>query len=227
LPDTIEELETFHKYDNELIDLPKNLKKLHINGLFNKNVDNLPESLEELDLVGTNFDKPIVYLPKSLKKLSIGYNFNHELNTKNLPENLEYLKIYGSFDMDLSDLPKSTNTLCIHSKMKVNLSNISPYVETLIIDDSTISESLVVCDLPETIKQLILNSHYIEIINLPNKLEYLEVSYLSIIKSMDLLNMMNNKIQMYVRDIPQKDYDKFVSKISDNIVLLSNRIRKY
>jgi len=223
-PDTIEELEIYHMFNNDLNTLPKKLKKLHIDSLFNKNINKLPESLEELNLIGTKFDQPIECLPKSLKKLCLGYRFNHDLNTNNLPSSLEYLQVYGLFDKDLNDLPKNTKTLCIHSKMNINLSKISKYVETLIINDSTISESLIICDLPENIKRLILNSHYIEIINLPNSLEYLELSYLSIMDKYDILNNMTNKLNLYVRNIPQNRYNDFKSKLSDKIELLN---RKY
>lgn len=50
---------------------------------FNSSVDNLPKSLQHLQL-GTNFNKPVENLPESLQYLMFGEKFNRPVD--NLPE---------------------------------------------------------------------------------------------------------------------------------------------
>jgi hypothetical protein len=59
---------------------------------FNKPLDNLPPSLERLDIISEHFNCSLDYLPLSLKYLTISSNkFTSSLN--NLPPGLEMLSI--------------------------------------------------------------------------------------------------------------------------------------
>jgi len=55
-------------YKNEQVDNLPNIKKLVIYNSFNQNIDNLPASLEVLE-IRSDFHKTINHLPSSLKVL--------------------------------------------------------------------------------------------------------------------------------------------------------------
>ena len=95
---------------------------------FNKNVDNLPKSVEEISF-GNNFNKHVNMLPPKIKKLTFGNNFNKNidllppiLNTlsfgkdfsmslNNLGKNVKILKLKYCYDMFLNKLPQLTHII--------------------------------------------------------------------------------------------------------------------
>jgi hypothetical protein len=127
----------FELYDNINLDkLHNGLRNLVIictndydyNNKFNKSLENLPQSLETLEIISAQFNQPLDLLPISLKCLSIrSNNFNQSLS--NLPSNLYYLLIDISdkyrnctyLNDNLMNLPEGLKELSITS-LKLHIS---------------------------------------------------------------------------------------------------------
>ncbi len=98
---------------NQTINLKKSyIKKITFvkDSLFNQLVDNLPESLEYLEL-GDNFNQPVDSLPKTLVKLIIGNVFNQPVD--NLPNTLKHLELGDTFNYPVDNLPSGLEYLNI------------------------------------------------------------------------------------------------------------------
>ncbi len=157
-------------FNHPLYYLPNNLTHLVFleNSDFNHPIDNLPLTLEFLELNGY-FNYPLNNLPDNLKYLKIGGDFSHPLD--NLPDNLKYLIIRGSFSHPLNNLPENLNYLLITlNSYNYNLDNLPSelkYLNIFLFD--------------------IFNGDFN---NLPKKLEYLNItsySYGFYKKKLDLL----------------------------------------
>lgn len=124
-------LEFNEKQNIELDKLHNGLKSLVIANAyttyekgFNQPINNLPNTLESLQIISTYFNQPIDFLPLSLKKLTISSNFFNQ-SLQNLPPNLEYLRLdvcdsYGSYKFlkdDLMNLPSELKKLYISKKI--------------------------------------------------------------------------------------------------------------
>jgi hypothetical protein len=90
---------------------------------FDKSLDNLPPTLQNLEIISYTFNKPINLLPQSLTTLTIRSNcFNQSLS--NLPNNLYSLTIdteskYGGYTYltdELMNLPEGLKELTITTK---------------------------------------------------------------------------------------------------------------
>jgi len=109
-------------FNDELIDLPKDVKTIVFKenfkkpSRFNKPVNNLPESLTHLTF-GWEFNQPVNNLPKGITHLTFGWIFNQPVD--NLPENLTHLTFGCDFDQPLNNLPKNLT----HLKFGVSFSN--------------------------------------------------------------------------------------------------------
>ena len=99
-------------FDYDISCLPNCIKKIifPINSDFNQPLENLPPTLEEIELYD-RFNQPLDFLPYSLKRLIINSEFNHPLD--NLPDTLEYLEIRGEFNHPLTNLPSKLKMLVI------------------------------------------------------------------------------------------------------------------
>jgi len=99
LPESLEELILSEKTNhtlNNIVNLPKNIKKLKLGGKFNEKItcNIFPKELTHLHF-GTNFNQEITtnIFPDTLTHLIFGYNFNYEINKELLPKNLKYLNL--------------------------------------------------------------------------------------------------------------------------------------
>lgn len=105
LPNNLETLYLDYNFNQELDNLPSSLKNLIIGQFskYTKSLDNLPYGLENL-IIHSKHVYNLNNLPATLKKLSIK-NHNSENSQKysfeNLPENLDYLKIELSCEINL------------------------------------------------------------------------------------------------------------------------------
>ena len=129
LPESLEYLEFKGIFNQSLDFLPKSVKEIHfltmfgadgepIISHFNQPLDNLPESLEVLELDCMDFNHSLDNLPKKLKYLKLNfYAFNFSLD--NLPKSLEYLEISlpNTYKFPLEKLHKSLQ----NTKIKINL----------------------------------------------------------------------------------------------------------
>jgi hypothetical protein len=102
--------------------LPNELKKLRLSGVKSK-LDNLPSSLEVLELELNTGECSFDYLPSSLKTLIIQSNCRDYLNLNNLPSSLENLLLLTEYTKDLTNLPSGLKFLQIEtrSNIKINL----------------------------------------------------------------------------------------------------------
>jgi hypothetical protein len=97
LPNEITDLNLGSSFDRPLLNLPNNLKNLIIKkydnvgySAFNKSLDYLPESIENIHIFfASYFNKDLLHLPSNLKTLII-FNYN-PLDINNLPDNIEVL----------------------------------------------------------------------------------------------------------------------------------------
>lgn len=93
LPDTLEVI-TIHpkskfNYNIGAINLPRNLKKICFNAAFNKPIDDLPDTLEEIIFCkNSRFNQFIKKMPSKLRVLHFGDYYNKPLN---LPTSLKIL----------------------------------------------------------------------------------------------------------------------------------------
>jgi hypothetical protein len=103
----------FIDYFNNKIDgsLIEGIKIIKLGLQYNKCVDNLPSTLEEI-YFNTNFNQNIDNLPNNLKILYLGQNFNKSVDK--LPANLDTLIIQSnSFNQNLNNLPTNLKNLLI------------------------------------------------------------------------------------------------------------------
>lgn len=115
IPKNIEYLETnfpiynIHEFDR--------LRTFIYNGDYNIDFDNLPLSLERLEIESSGFESPLDNLPISLKVLAIDtggidiYYDGYKHTLDNLPPNLEVLFFPETITMNMNDLPANLNNL--------------------------------------------------------------------------------------------------------------------
>ena len=169
--------------------------------LISKFINNLPSKLEFLQLETEDFNQPINNLPQKIKVLMLGDNFSQSVD--NLPESLIGLKLGRKFSQSIDNLPTNLVYLniCINKYsnknlnfplnlkfLKINFTNKITYKNC-----NKIYDSILKIKYPQ-VKHLVLNykiyrsRHYIEkqddvtnikhcIENLPESLEYLEISF--------------------------------------------------
>ncbi len=137
------------KLDTKLIqNLPSKLKKLKLHSCKNVSLDNLPNTLEILDISCFSYQTNLLdYLPASLKSLNIKLNrdlksefnirsgleseSNMELGFNLLPSGLENLKIIGKFDGELNCLPMGLKILHLPSNYTNDIKNIPKNLQEL------------------------------------------------------------------------------------------------
>ena len=130
LPITLESFEITNSHKELGLDpqgfkkLPPKLKKLKLYSCEDITLENLPNTLEVLNISCFSNNKNILdFLPASLKFLGIrltkvnrsvqdNSNESRELNFDSLPSGLETLKIMGQYDGELNCLPVSLK--CLH-----------------------------------------------------------------------------------------------------------------
>lgn len=81
------------EYFNDNIDFlsSSNITYLDLGKKFNQPIQNLPESIEYLDLSGYWFDQSIDKLPQNIRHLLLGYRFDQKID--HLPTTLKYLTV--------------------------------------------------------------------------------------------------------------------------------------
>ena len=99
---------------------PDGLKKIIFGKKFNQIVDNLPNSLTEIEFVSnSDFDQLVDNLPSSIQNLTVGYYFSQPLD--NLPNSLKIITLTGPYIFSLDNLPNSIETIIFYSlKNKIN-----------------------------------------------------------------------------------------------------------
>jgi hypothetical protein len=97
------------EFTKTIDNLPNDITKLRLLGFkFNQPINYLPNNLIYLEL-GPKFNQPIDYLPSSLIHLILGFKFNQPID--NLPSSLIHLKLGYKFNQSINDLPNSLEYL--------------------------------------------------------------------------------------------------------------------
>lgn len=99
-------------FNQPLNNLPPSLDRLELAGTITHPIDNLPDSITQL-IFGGSFNLPINHLPASLNLLLL-QGFDHPLT--NLPPNLKTLDVGESFTHPLDNLPKGLKNLSVGAK---------------------------------------------------------------------------------------------------------------
>jgi len=123
VPDTVTHIIFGTYFNGTLESLPPNLKtlifgnSLFLNGYktsyFNKNIDNLPDSLLYLEL-GHKFNQKINKLPPKLESLKLGYYYMTDINC--IPDSLIHLNIRDGNLNNNVNIPHTLQTLDVGSK---------------------------------------------------------------------------------------------------------------
>lgn len=162
LPESLEEFicSKFSRF-NQAIIYPPNTKIIKLGMYFNKNIDNLPFSLENLVIDSKFFNHSISNLPFNLKQLTIK-------NLKNINNNI-------NFDY----LPISLIDLFISYEIPTNISvnNLPSNLKKLELFNVIMQKDYEFLNLPNSLEQLIITSmHNVNLINLPTTLKLLSIS---------------------------------------------------
>jgi len=123
---------------NEESWLPPKLVKLIFGQLFNRPVDNLPETLEILQF-GEDFNQPVDKLPSNLKYLTFGDDFDKSVDY--LPDGLLVLKFGTYFDQLIDNLPDSIQELSLGRKFKRKIKKFPQSLEKLYIKGKIVEKS--------------------------------------------------------------------------------------
>ena len=97
-----------------------NVKYLNLNCNNINLIENLPNSIEEIEL-GNNFNLELLNLPNSIKKICLCYygRYNKELNC--LPESVEYIELNNKYDKKIKKIPLNLKTIkCDKSYKYIN-----------------------------------------------------------------------------------------------------------
>lgn len=148
LPNNLESFEIIdnHNYRELKLDpssfknLPPKLKKLKISSYNTIELNNLPNTLEILDIsISSNYPNKLDYLPSSLKSINltiiqyliINSNINIKINLDSLPSGLEDLIIIGYYHSDLNCLPINLKKLHLPSEYTNKIINVPENLEEL------------------------------------------------------------------------------------------------
>jgi hypothetical protein len=139
----------------------KNVKKAKFDYYFNQSIDNLPDTIEHIEL-GWEFNTPINKLPKNLKEIIFDNFYNQPLTC--LPEGLTSIRFHKHFNQPLNkfNLPRTLKHLYIGRNFnhKFEPGDLPEGLETLLfIDNSKYSHNLEGV-LPKSIKNLKVGNKY-------------------------------------------------------------------
>ncbi len=121
-------------FRQELDELPSTLEVLDMsmNSKFNKSLDNLPSSLLVLK-TSEFFEQPVDNLPNNLKILDLNSSLYFSHNLDNLPNSITVLKLKGKFNNRLDNLPSSLKTLELNESFSHSFSNLPNSIKHLTI----------------------------------------------------------------------------------------------
>ena len=98
------------KFNKNINNLPDSITHLTLGFKFNRNIDKLPNSITHL-ILGESFNKDVDKLPNSITHLVFGGLFNKNIN--NLPNSIMHLTLGYYFNHKIDNLPTSIISLTI------------------------------------------------------------------------------------------------------------------
>ena len=132
LPENIRVLFLGQKFQQKIDHLPCNLLKLTIWGYFNNEINYLPKTLQTLIFQNYSFfNQPIDHLPDGLEYLELGHNFNQPINK--LPSNLKILKFGYCFNQEVDKLPQSLREIHFGFSFDKNIDELPKNIEVITI----------------------------------------------------------------------------------------------
>jgi hypothetical protein len=160
LPPNIKIIRFGHYFNQSVNNLPHMLIRLTFGSNFSKSVDNLPSTLIQLTF-GCYFNQPVDNLPSTMTHLTFGEYFNQPVN--NLPYLLTHLTFGENFNQSLNYLPINLTHLLLSNKRHT-------YLLTPIFNHD-------LNFLPETIEYIRLPIYYaLTIDKFPSNLKTIECS---------------------------------------------------
>lgn len=163
------DMNNYSEFNQPITNLGENIEYLYLHYSFDQELDNLPSQLKYLIIKSCELSKPINYLPETLEYLVIK---NKQFIIHNLPSNLKELYIDGlmNYEIGMPKLPNGLKTLYLKSNNGcVNLDNTLEFPETL--------EKLIIFDYPwnnmMSSKLINILKDYLENKRLPKKLKTL------------------------------------------------------
>jgi hypothetical protein len=89
---------------NEKLDIPYNIKSIYLDCNNQYIINNLPNSIEELEF-GYYFNLELNDLPSSIKKIVFNKYNNYNKPLNNLPKNVELLKLSPEYNLQITNIP--------------------------------------------------------------------------------------------------------------------------
>lgn len=183
--DDIENLTIVDRENNEqVIDFPKNLKKLNIDY---KQI-HIPKGLRLLEIY--QYNKQI--FPESLEYLFVNTS---EIKIENFPSNLKYLKFYRQYNFPLDNLPDSLEVLILPLDYNLPILKFPKNLKFLGIKRKY---NHVLENLPDSLETLHIIGHYNKQIKFPSNLKHL---YIHSRKFKQKLNLSNTIETCIINDI--------------------------
>lgn len=102
----------YSQFNKNVDILPNSLEEIYFGYSFDKPVDNLPENLIRI-FFDNNFNQPVNKLPIKLKEIHFGISFNQSVDY--LPNFLEKIYFEGSFNHCIDNLPDTLNLISLFS----------------------------------------------------------------------------------------------------------------
>ena len=198
LPDNLITIEFGFSFNKNVFIFPSKLINLSFGYSFNKELLNLPNCVENI-FFGDCFNKRVIF-PTNLKSIYFGKEYNHDIN--GLPDTLEYLFLGNKFIQSAPNLPTKLKHLTIDFGLRddsnfniffpisirtlhiINcnsqsvLDNLSNNLKELILSGK-INSNLQICDLPTSLKRVIIkpdSDFNADLNSLPDFVEYIEIN---------------------------------------------------
>ncbi len=108
---------TFGTSFNEDLNLPLGLKYLKLNSNNQYFIDNLVNSIEELEL-DIYFNLELNNLPNNIIKLKFHRNSSYNKNLNSLTDTIEFIQLPKNYDKKIFHIPKSLKTIRCHYSYK-------------------------------------------------------------------------------------------------------------
>lgn len=177
-------------FNQEIKNLPCNLKKIIFGLYFNKSLDYIPVGLEELEFKSSSiFNCDLSNLPSTIKKITLGNIFSKSIN--NLPFNLEYLTISTLYNEEIKILPQKLKCLIFYEDMIDHYQSNSS-----LVSDKNYKFEIV--KLPSSLIEIKYPQNYsYPISNLPKSLKTLKINYNYKFKNKIEINFPNVKIYYF------------------------------
>lgn len=193
IPPTLEEINLGSKYNLCVSRFKEGLKKIFLGDKFNKPIDNLPDSVEEivfsyyskfkfenaskwplslrkLDLSKLNWNIPLLNLPSRIEKLTLPYHFNKRLN---YPAGLKRLEFGLRFNQELGILPDGLKKLYFGDHFNQRLDNLPAGLKKLKLG---MCFNQFLDNLPVGLEHLSLGKYSLSLDFLPSNLRFMRIN---------------------------------------------------